>query len=405
MPATSGRCGGAGSVAGSRDRALAFVEPRVLERDRDARRDRLGQLHVGERVATPGLGLHQLQRAEDPTAPAEGDDDRRTDTQALEDLAYVAVGGGKVDQLVVDLRVVLRRARTHRGRDAGQRVGVVRKPVAQLTGPDQLVGVDVRDLDGGNVRLLVGEDRELAPVAESGNGGLRDPAHDVGDLERPGEHGIRALEELRAFARGSFELEQAVAFDRPGDAVGRQAQQIDVGGRELAQLAAADVEDAEQGLGLQRNAGRAAHVAPEHLADDVDLRQVVEHDGLSSLRDPSGKAPADGHVERDRLVVERGSAALDELSARVVEQQHPHAVALEQRGDATGDLRQQLVERQARERKVADVLQPGEPVRERLLGFEGLRTAQRLRAQARDDLQVLALRVGKDAPLAEDDGE
>ena len=174
---------------------------------------------------------------------------------------------------------------------------------------------------------------------------------------------------------------------------------------EVAQLAAADVEDAEQRLGLQRNAGRAAHVAAQHLADDLDLREVVEHDRLGALGDASREPAADGHAQRRRLRVERGSAALDELAARLVEQQDAHGVALEQRGDAPGDLGEQLVDRQARQREVADLLQPREPGRERLLGLEGLGAAQRLRAEARDDLEELPFGVGKVARLGEDEGE
>ena len=204
------------------------------------------------------------------------------------------------------------------------------------------------DLDRRDVRLLVGEDRELAPVAEPGDRGLRDPAHDVGDLERAGENGVGAFEELRALARGAFELEQAVALDRPCDAVGREAQEVDVGGREVSQLPTADVEHAEQCLGLQGDAGRAAHVFAEHLADDVDLRQVVEHHGLAALRDASRETASDGYVERHRVGAERGPAALDELATRVVEQQDAHGVALEQRRDAPGDLGEQVVDGQAR---------------------------------------------------------
>ena len=217
----------------------------------------------------------------------------------------------------------------------------------------------MRDLDGRSVRLLVGEDGELAPVAEAGDGGLRDPAHDVGDLERPCEHRVRALEELRAFAR-ALELEQAIAFDRSGDPVGGQPQELDVGGAEVAKLAAADVEHAEQRLGLQRNAGRAAHAAAEDLADHLDLREVVEHDGLTALGDASREATAHGYAQGGRLRVERGAAALDEVAARLVEQQDAHRVALEERRDASGDLGEQLVDRQLREREVADLLQPGE---------------------------------------------
>ena len=218
----------------------------------------------------------------------------------------------------------------------------------------------MRDLDGRSVRLLVGEDGELAPVAEAGDGGLRDPPHDVGDLQRPRQHRVRALEELRAFARRALELEQATAFDRSGDPVGGQPQELDVGGAEVAKLAAADVEHAEQRLGLQRNPGRAAHVAGESLADHVDQREVVEHDGLAAFGDASGKAAADGHAQRRRLRVERGTTAFHELAARLVEQQDAHGVALEQRRDAPWDLGEQLVDRQPREREVADLLQPGE---------------------------------------------
>ena len=117
-------------LKGDGDRPLAFVEPRVLERDRDARRDRFGELHVGTGVAPPGLGLDELERAENSTAAAEGHDDRRPHAQPLEHVAHGAVGSREIDELVVDLRVELRRARAHRGRDAGEPVGVVGEAVA-----------------------------------------------------------------------------------------------------------------------------------------------------------------------------------------------------------------------------------------------------------------------------------
>ena len=113
----------------------------------------------------------------------------------------------------------------------------------------------------------------------------------------------------------------------------------------------ADVEHAEQRLRLQRDAGRAAHVAAEHLADDdVDLREVVEHDGLAALGDAVRRSPRPmGTWSGIGVGLERGAAALDELATRFVEQQHANGVALQQRGDAAGNLREQLVERQARE--------------------------------------------------------
>ena len=233
-----------------------------------------------------------------------------------------------------------------------------------------------------------------------------DAAHDVGDLERSREHRVGALEELGSFARRPFELEQPVPLDRSGDAVGGQSQQLDVGGAEVAELGGCRRRGRPSSVSACSGTPAALRtLLPSTSPIDVDLREVVEHDGLASLRDPSGKAATDGHVQRVVSAVERGATALDELAARVVEQQHPHGVALEQRGDAPGiSASSSSIGNRASARSLISCSRARRVASDCSI-FEGLGPAQRLRAQVRDDLEVLPLGVGELAWLSEDEGE
>ena len=237
----------------------------------------------------------------------------------------------------------------------------------------------------GDVRLLVGEHRELAPVAEAGHGGLRDPAHDVGDLERSGEHRVGALEELGSFARRALELEERDRVRSRGRSGRRPAAAARCRRRRSGAVRRLPTSSTPSSVSACSGTPAALRtLVAEHLADRRRSARGRRARRLRRARRPvrrsrGRRARADGVDSGSNAVPPHSTSSRpDSSSSSTRTVSHSRSA-----GDAPGDLGEQLVDRQPREREVADLLQPGEAGGERLLGLERLRAAQRLRAQVR----------------------
>jgi hypothetical protein len=176
-------------------------------------------------------------------------------------------------------------------------------------------------------------------------------------------------------------LVHAGVVDGERDAVGREPEQVEVVRREVARGGGAHHDDtADLALGEQRHADQGV---------DVELPQVREREllgggvlgeqRLACLRDPSGKALAEG----DRLQVEavrctaRGSSEGEALA--LVREVDRRGVGVEHAADPGHQVGEDVVERAVGERGVHEQLHPAHHLGHALrLGAGGLLAHQRL---------------------------
>ena len=149
---TPGLAGGGG---------LGGDQARVVDGQRSALGQLLGERDVGLLVVPARLGRHQREHAEDPAPGGERHGDGRLWGEASGDLAHLGIGDRALEELVGDLWEPPGPAGSHHLRHPGPVLETMREPPAKVAGELDLGGVDVGD---GDVRQLAVLVHEVDPV-------------------------------------------------------------------------------------------------------------------------------------------------------------------------------------------------------------------------------------------------
>jgi hypothetical protein len=124
------------------------VQPRVVDRDRGARGDLLGEDEVVGAIRRPVVRGDQGHGAEHAVSRAQGDDHGRREPELADDLDLLDVRARALEELGRELRVQLGCARAQRDvGSAGRRGEVRRVPALEVARHRDLPGIDVRDRD------------------------------------------------------------------------------------------------------------------------------------------------------------------------------------------------------------------------------------------------------------------
>jgi hypothetical protein len=184
-------------------------------------------------------------------------------------------------------------------------------------------------------------------------------------------------EEPEALLRAALRLMQARPLDRRRRALGDEREERDLLGREVPRLDRLDVHHADDALILphlhrpahrgprrhhERRAQQRGEPLPEHRVVDLPHRGEVRHrGGLAPRRDAPDHAAPDRHPHPVGDLL-GGPHALAQLQVLPVAHHEVHArgVGGEHLAQAAHQLREQVIERERRQRGVGDALDGGE---------------------------------------------
>ena len=177
---------------------LSAVEHGVLDRQRGPARQVLGHLEVVRGESPLGLRGHQAERPEGSLASPERNHHRRDQTEVADDLERLIVGRRRGQQLLGDLRMELRHARSNHGGGSNRRIGVGRMTPLKLAGQLDLRRVCVRHRDRPD--LSVGQQVDGAPVGQSRDGEGGQPLERRLDVQGLGQQLAGPGEEVQVLA-------------------------------------------------------------------------------------------------------------------------------------------------------------------------------------------------------------
>ena len=203
------------------------------------------------------------------------------------------------------------------------------------------------------------------------------------------ERHVRDLLQLQQpFGERALGLVDAAVLDRERRPVGRQLEQVHVPVGELAGRERADVDDPDHvAVDEQRHAQeRLDALLAQDRVEDVAVVDVRDDHRPPLGRDLAREALADGDPDALLdLLLDPARRARDELVRRLVEQEEGARVAVERVADPVEQRLQQVAERQVRERRIGDGLDPPELVGRAFVGCQ-------VRAFARAHASVVAIR-------------